>query len=169
MLSATAVALSLAASAIGPAGCAAVVGVEDFTVDGEGSGAGASASSGGPMIDVCEEVHGCTRNMAFDYTIDPGSTVGVGFNEKGYDPPCIRILNGKNVNFNSSTHTFIDYPIAGGIAPDVDPMSPIKETTSAAKAMAFTISGGCGFPFFSTKAPDTHKGAIFVGGLSGTD
>jgi plastocyanin len=170
ILSATVVALSFlaSASATASAGCAAVVGVEDFSVEGEG--ATASASSGGPMINVCQEVHGCRRETAEDHTVDVNTTVSVGFDEKGYSPACIRIQTGWKVKFNSAMHTFANYSIAGGIAPKVEPESPITETKASVNEATFTIPGEkCGYPYFSPDAPNTHKGAIFVGGLAGSD
>jgi hypothetical protein len=170
ILSATVVALSFlaSASAIASAGCAAVVGVEDFSVEGEG--ATASTSSGGSMINVCQEVHGCRRETAEDHTVDVSMIVSVGFDETGYSPACIRVLPAWKVRFNSAMHTFADYRIAGGIAPNVDKSSPITETGAAVDEASFTIpSGDCGYPYFSPDAPNTHKGAIFVGSSAGSD
>jgi hypothetical protein len=161
MLPAAVVALS--SLAVAPSGCAAVVGVEDFTVEGEGPGA--TTSTGTSMEISCDKVHDCDRMTATNYTVMAGGTVYVSFNATGYNPPCIRILNGVNVTFNSSTHSFVDIPLAGGISPDVDPGSDIKEVSTSAKDATFEIAGEeCVYPFFSPKFPETHTGAVFIGG-----
>ncbi len=132
--------------------CTAIVGVEDFTL--------AQGSS-----DPCTMVHGCLRIDADDYSGLQLTEVYVGFDDKGYSPRCIRIRSGMKVIFNSLS-TFADYPIAGGIYPDVDPLSPIKNPPDpSVNEFPFTLSGGCVYPYFSPPDGDTMNGAVFVGGL----
>jgi len=160
MLPAAVVALS--SLAIAPSGCAAVVGVEDFTVE---EGSGATNSTGTSIGSSCDKVHDCDRMTANNYTVMAGGTVYVSFDETGYNPPCIRIINGVNVTFNSSSHTFVEIPLAGGISPKVDPDSDIKEVNTSANEATFEIAGEeCVYPYFSPKFPVTHRGAVFIGG-----
>jgi hypothetical protein len=135
-----------------PLACTAIVGVEDFTLE--------SAAD-----DPCTMVHGCLRSDAGDFTGIQMNEVYVGFDEEGYNPRCIRIRSGMKVIFNSLS-TFADYPIAGGIYPDVDPTSPIKNPANLSDNEAsITLSGDCVFPYFSPPKGDTMNGAVFVGGL----
>ncbi len=152
--------LCASALALVTAGCAEIVGVEDFTV---AQGAASGGSSGAMMDDPCIKVHGCDGETAKDETSISTDTVNIAFDKDGYRPRCVRILPGTKVNFNSLS-TFVDFPIAGGIYPDVDPSSPIKNPADpSVHEVEFTLSGDCVFPYFSPPNGGTMNGAIFVG------
>ena len=161
MLPAAVVALS--SLAVAPSGCAAVVGVEDFTVEGEGPGTGSTGTS---MEDVCrKKVHGCERGTADNYADDVETEVFVSFGDGGYKPPCIRIRSEMQVIFNSGTHTFAQIPLVGGIAPVVDKTSAIPLTESMSSDATITFPEGCIHPYFSPKLPASHQGVVYVGGI----
>lgn len=140
--------------ALALAGCAEVVGIEDFTVS-------EASSSTGPLVDACTEVHGCTRVMATDYTQIPGDEVGVSFDATGYDPRCIRVRSGTKVIFNSSS-TFAEFPIVGGIYPNEDSTSQIQPPDPNAMVATFQLSGRCSFPYFSRTNGAVLNGAVFI-------
>jgi hypothetical protein len=137
---------------VGSSGCAGVVGIEEFSLKGaEGPGGG-----GGPVVDVCTAVHGCTREGAED--LRAASTVHISFGDAGYDPRCILVRSDKTMSFEGN---FAQVPIAGGVSPNEDPDSPIKNPTDPTAMVApFVLSGACAFPYFSPMTGQT--GAIFL-------
>ena len=139
-------------------GCAGVVGIEDFSV-GQSTGGGGSGSGGGAPVDVCNAVHGCTRETAKDETGLTG--VYISFSETAYSPRCIVIDSGTTVTFKSLTGTFVQVPLSGGVFPTVDPASPLETPADATSTeTSFTLSGACSFPYFSSSNGQT--GVIFV-------
>lgn len=151
--------------AAAPAGCATIVGVDDFSVEGEQPAASSASSSGG-SADPCGDVHGCSRDgmETVDYTGVQENLVYVSFEPTKYTPRCIRIRDGMTVNFNS-IYTFADYPIAGGTYPKQDPGSPIQNPLNdSVNELEVTFKGGCGYPYFSPPNGDTMQGVVYVGG-----
>ena len=137
-------------------GCAQVVGIEEFSVGQATSGGG---GDGGATVDVCNAVHGCTRATAMDET--GVSVFYISFSETAYTPRCILIDSGTKVTFKSTLGTFVDVPLAGGVIPNADPMSPLKTPTDPTSTEAsFVLSGACSFPYFSKSHGQT--GVIFV-------
>jgi hypothetical protein len=138
------------------AGCAEVVGIEDFSV---GQATGGGGNGGGAPVDTCNAVHGCARETAKDETGLTG--VYINFSETAYTPRCIVIDSGATVTFTSVTATFVQVPLAGGVFPEVDPESLIKTPSDQTSTeTSFTLAGACSFPYFSTSNGQT--GVIFV-------
>lgn len=140
--------------AAGLGGCAPIVGIEDFTVGEPGE-----ATGGGVPVDICNAVHGCTREDAEDFTGFPNVTIS--FESNGYDPRCILVSNGAMVHFKSNSYTFNDFPIAGGVSPVADTESPIKQPSDpTVNQIDVTLMGECSYPYFS---PGHGKnGVIFL-------
>jgi hypothetical protein len=140
------------------AGCAQVVGIDEFSLAKAGS-AGDAGCGGETAVGVCAAVHDCTRDGATDLTRAPD--IYISFSEAGYNSRCIRADSGVKVNFSSTMTNFDQIPIAGGIFPDVDPCSPIKNPADPmAMQASFVLSGACAFPYFSPMTGQT--GAIFL-------
>jgi hypothetical protein len=142
-------------------GCAQVIGIEDFTV-GDGASTEGGSSSGGQPVDICEAVHGCTYNEDDPLMNHIGAPeLYISFNATQYDPRCAIVDDGTSVVFKSETHTFNDIPLSGGVFPKVDPESPLKTPADPTKTEeAFTLSGKCAYPYFSTTNGLT--GVIFI-------
>ena len=147
---------------VGASGCAGVVGIEEFSLadakgaGGSGASGGGGGGGGGTVVDVCTAVHGCTRDGAED--LRAASTVHISFNDAGYMPRCILVRSGKTMSFEGD---FAQIPIAGGVFPDEDQDSPIKNPTDPMAIVApFVLSGACAFPYFSPKTGKT--GVIFL-------
>jgi len=134
-------------------GCAQVIGIDDFTLTGGPSG------GGGEPVDVCNEVHGCTRETAEDFV--GVSPLIVKFGAAGFQTPCILAKSGVTVTFDSGSYTFEKIPIAGGVAPMADPDSPIKNPDPANVTTAsFPLGSECSYPFFMTTSG--KGGVIFI-------
>jgi hypothetical protein len=138
-------------------GCAQVIGIDDFTVADTG-GVGASGG-GGTSADPCNEVHGCKRTMATNFTGLP--TVHVNFDSTGFDPPCILVDSSATLTFDGQGYTFDDVPVTGGVLPTADPLSPIQNPDPANVLTAsFKLGSACSYPYFS---PLLNKaGVVFV-------
>ncbi|UQA62819.1 hypothetical protein [Polyangium aurulentum] len=133
-------------------GCAQVIGIEDFTLTGGPGG-------GGEPVDVCNEVHGCTREMAENWTAL--STITVNFGASGFETPCILARAGMSVTFDAGGFTFEQVPIAGGVYPTEDPDSPIKNPVPGNMSTAsFTLGSDCSYPYFLQTTAET--GVIFI-------
>jgi hypothetical protein len=133
-------------------GCAQVIGIDEFTLTGGSGGTG-------EPVDVCNDVHGCKRETATDYTGLP--TVSLGFGASGFDSPCVLVDSGATVTFDGGGYTFEDIPIAGGVKPTADPNSPIKNPMPANVTTAsFTLGSECSYPYFMTTIGKT--GVIFT-------
>jgi len=136
-------------------GCAQVIGIDEFTLGGEGGGSG----SGGQTVDPCNEVHGCKREAADNLTALP--TVNISFDPSGYEPPCVRAKAGATVKFDGQAYNFENVSIAGGVSPTVDPDSPIKNPIPAdVSAASFVLGSECSYPYFSPSLG--NAGVIFI-------
>jgi hypothetical protein len=151
--------------------CAQVIGIEDFTVDegagnasggggASGSSTGGSSSSGQP-VNICESVHGCTRGAAEDKTLN--ANVYIDFSPLGYDPQCIVVKEGSTVIFQSTSFTFGDMPIQGGVLgmPDMEsPMQNPADMTAKMASFPLPVPGECAYPYYSPESGPA--GVIFI-------
>lgn len=142
------------------AGCAQVIGIDEFTVADTSNGSGsASGSGGGPPADPCNAVHGCNREMATDFT--GLGTVHVNFDSTGYTPPCIVVDPGATLSLDGQGYTFEDVPVTGGVLPMPDALSPIQNPDPpGVMSASFPLGSACSYPYFS---PLLNKaGVVFV-------
>lgn len=125
-------------------GCGAL-GFDEFTVNTE----------------VCQKVHGCIREEALNAN-------NVNFGASGYSPRCIVVAEGTEVQWlgETTSTTFGDFPLKGGVKPDEDPESPmnIDPPGEAEISAGYVLKGACVFPFFSMEGGEEMMGAVFIDG-----
>jgi plastocyanin len=86
-------------------------------------------------------VNACDATTAVDKRAE--ATVQITFSGMAYDPPCVRVMEGTNVNFSGDfgTHPLVGGKVTGG-TPTPDAMSPIPMTSSGTSATVTFVKAG---------------------------
>jgi hypothetical protein len=107
------------------------------------------------------EIHGCTPGDAMDMTGMAAVTIT---DIEAWRVPhnvCIRVSVGTDVTWDGN---FTSHPLAGGISPTADAMSPITladaTSGSGSASVMFTAEGT--FPYFCEIHTGTMTGVIYV-------